>query len=100
MHSCGSTAIDLKGWSWPNFWANSAALSLVAEAGAEVLVLLRHHEEVCDGVLEVPALVGVRRMGEHRVGADTWGDNSHLAKGPGCQNQGVPKGFPMGYTGS
>jgi hypothetical protein len=26
MHSCGSTAV--KGWSWPNFWANLASFSL------------------------------------------------------------------------
>ena len=25
MHSCGNTAI--KGWSWPNFWANLASFS-------------------------------------------------------------------------
>ena len=29
-----------------------------------------------------------------------WGDNSHSAKGPGGQNQGVPEGFSVGYTGS
>jgi hypothetical protein len=29
-----------------------------------------------------------------------WGDDSHSAKGPGGQNQGVPEGFSAGYTGS
>ena len=29
-----------------------------------------------------------------------WGDNSHSAKGPGAQNQGVPEGVSVGYTGS
>jgi hypothetical protein len=32
--------------------------------------------------------------------APTWGDNSHSAKGPGGQNQGVPEGVSVGYTGS
>ena len=26
MHSCGNTAV--KGWSWPNFWANLASFAL------------------------------------------------------------------------
>ena len=28
-----------------------------------------------------------------------WGDNSHSAKGPGGQNQGISEGFSVGYTG-
>jgi hypothetical protein len=28
VHSCGNAAAARKGWSWPNFWATSAAFSL------------------------------------------------------------------------
>jgi hypothetical protein len=41
---------------------------------------------------------GASSLGTTRCG--TWGDNSHSAKGPAGQNQGVPEGFSVGYTGS
>ena len=47
------------------------------------------------GAQESPGVVVAARRA-----AATWGDNSHSATGPGCQDQGVSEGVSVGYTGS